>query len=61
MKRDCLKVAAVSFSKINQVSFAAIISFSLIIIIMVIIFIVFQLFSKYLFDFTFNLFFKIAY
>ena len=55
MKRDCLKVAAVSFSKINQVSFVAIISFSLIIIIIFII-IIFFLLSHYLFDFTFNLF-----
>ena len=37
MKRDCLKFLAVSFSKIDEVSFNAIISFSPIIIIIVII------------------------
>ena len=37
MKRDCLKFLAVSFSKIDEVSFNAIISFSPIIVIIVII------------------------
>ena len=41
LKRDCLKILAVSFSKINQVSFVAMISFSFIIIIILIITIVF--------------------
>ena len=41
LKRDCLEVLAVSFPKINQVSFVAIISFSLIIVVIVIITIVF--------------------
>ena len=59
LKRYCLYVLAVSFSKINQVSFVAIISFSFITVIAVIITIV--CFILILFHFILKLFFIVSY